>query len=181
MHISPIFSCRVTYYINISEGDDYPGEWRKTIQSDVNLCRVASDGGFTCSSANFSTNSINYQRVCGRARGYQKGHTYAFYGGHHWYRRTIDQDYVSGLSITYSSNPRQHIFTFAAGKGERERRPWNCPCTVSNAHHLSFVGNNYYCEPASVNSSKSTTYYFNGTLWDAAGCVDNCCDDTTQP
>ena len=26
-----------------------------------------------------------------------------------------------------------------------------------------------------------TTYYFNDTLlWDGAGCVDNCCDDTTQ-
>ena len=24
-------------------------------------------------------------------------------------------------------------------------------------------------------------YYFNDTLWDGAGCVDNCCDDTTQP
>ena len=28
---------------------------------------------------------------------------------------------------------------------------------------------------------KIMTYYFNDTLWDGAGCVDNCCDDTTQP
>ena len=27
----------------------------------------------------------------------------------------------------------------------------------------------------------SASYYFNDTLWDGAGCVDLCCDDTTQP
>ena len=25
------------------------------------------------------------------------------------------------------------------------------------------------------------THTFNDTLWDGAGCIDNCCDDTTQP
>ena len=45
--------------INISAGDDYPGEWRKATHEDVSFCRVASDdGAFTCSSANFSTNGI---------------------------------------------------------------------------------------------------------------------------
>ena len=59
--------------IDISAGDDCPGEWRKATQSGVSFCRVASDDTHTCSSANFSTNGISYQRVCGRARGYQKG------------------------------------------------------------------------------------------------------------
>ena len=45
------------------------------------------------------------------------GTLYAFHGS--YYNRTIDEDYVSGLSITYSSNPRQHIWTFASGSGER--------------------------------------------------------------
>ena len=59
---------------------------------------------------------------------------------------------------------------------------WNSPCTVSNAHHLSFVGNNYYCELGSVNAPIRVIYYFNDTLWDGAGCIeDNCCNDTTQP
>ena len=66
--------------INISAGDDCPGEWRKATQSGVSFCRVASDGIETCSSANFSTNGISYQRVCGRARGYQKEDTVAFMG-----------------------------------------------------------------------------------------------------
>ena len=103
--------------INISAGDDCPGEWRKATQSGVSFCRVASHDHtdtFICSSASFSTNGISYQRVCGRARGYQKGDTLPFSNG-----RTVDQSYVSGLSITYSSNPRQHIWTFASGRGER--------------------------------------------------------------
>ena len=44
----------------------------------------------------------------------------------------------------------------------------------------SFVGNSYYCESGSVDPN-SATYYFSDTLWDGAGCVDHCCNDTTQP
>ena len=93
--------------INISAGDDCLGEWRKATHSNVGFCRVASDDWFTCSSANFSTNGISYQRVCGRARGYQKGDTVAIFGQP--FRQPIDEDYASGLSITYNSNPRRHI------------------------------------------------------------------------
>ena len=167
--------------INISAGDDCPGEWRKATISGVSFCRLVSDNQFACSSARFSTNGISYQRVCGRARGYQKGDTLAFYGSHSYYNRTIDQAYVSGLSITYSSNPRRHIWTFASGCGERYNNGFNCPCSSSQAYTLSFVSNNYYCESASWYISSYGTYYFNDTLWDGEGCVDNCCDDTTQP
>ena len=120
--------------INISAGDDCPGEWRKATHSNVSFCRVASDGWFTCSSANFSTNGISYQRVCGRARGYQKGRTFAFYGSESYINRPTDEDYVSGLSITYSSNPRQHIWTFATGAGEIFDNYLNCPCSINGGH-----------------------------------------------
>ena len=171
--------------INISAGDNCPGEWRKATQSGVSFCRVASDGWNTCSSASFSTNGISYQRVCGRARGYQKGESIAFWGSHPIYNHNIDQSYVCGLSITYSSNPRRHIWTFASGRGEKYINAWNCPCTTNIAHNpISSVGDNYYCESAPWYGGTSfirRTYYFNDTLWDGAGCVDNCCDDTTQP
>ena len=31
--------------------------------------------------------------------------------------------------------------------------------------------------------ASTSIYYFNDTLWDGSGCLDNihCCDDTTQP
>ena len=166
--------------INISAGDDCPGEWRKGTESGVSFCRMANDDDFwKCSSAYFSTNGINYQRVCGRARGFQKGDSHAFWGNRH--SRTIDQAYVSGLLITYSSNPRQHIWTFAVGRGEIYFSPWNCPCSRTRGYRPpSYVGNNYYCESASWYYTLRK-YYFNDTLWDGAGCVDNCCDNTTQP
>ena len=173
--------------INISAGDDCPGEWRKATQSGVSFCRVASNSTlsnqFTYSSAIFSTNGTSYQGVCGRARGYQKGDTLAFWSSHPSFSKTIDESYVSGLSITYGSNPRQHIWTFASGRGEKFNNRWNCPCSVNNAYNpsSSFVGNNYYCESGSTYAPSKNAYYFNDTLWDGAGCVDNCCDDTTQP
>ena len=168
--------------IDISAGDDCPGEWRKATQSGVSFCRVASDASFTRSSASFSTNGISYQRVCGRARGYQKGDTLAFYGSHPSFNSGIDEGYVSGLSITYNSNPRQHIWTYASGLAERYVGIWGCPCTTTAAHSPpSFVGNNYYCESAPLYCCNHDRYFFNDTLWDGKECVDNCCDDTTQP
>jgi len=166
--------------IDISAGDDCPGEWRKATRSGVSFCRVATDNRYTCSSASFSTNGRSYQRVCGRARGYQKGGTVAFYGV--LYRRTINQDYVSGLSITHSSNPRQHIWTYASGRGEKESSSYSCPCTsIAAISPPSYVGSNYYCESAPWYYGGSNIYYFNDTLWDGEGCVDNCCDNTKQP
>ena len=169
--------------INISAGDDCPGEWRKAMHSNVSFCRVASDGEHMCSSASFSANRISYQRVCGRARGYQKGDTLAFYRSYLRFNTTIDESYVDGLSITYSSNPRQHIWTFATGRGERINGGFlNCPCSINGGYDPSpYVDSNYYCESGATDWGYLTTYYFNDTLWDGAGCVDNCCDDTTQP
>ena len=114
------------------------------------------------------------------------GDTIAFWGSHFRYNRGIDQSYVDGLSITYSSNPRQHIWTFASGRGEKLTDDrWNCPCSTKKDVNVNYpitaVGNNYYCESASWYESNFGTYYFNDTLWDGEGCVDNCCDDTTQP
>ena len=167
--------------INISAGDDCPGEWRKATQSGVSFCRVATDAfTYACSSANFSTNGISYQRVCGRARGYQKGLALGF----HVYRRkaTIDY-YVAGLSITYSSNPRQHIWTFANGATERYIHLGNCPC-ASHAGNSPppFVANNYYCETAALNNINFSSFFFDDALWDGAGCTGGtCCDNNTQP
>ena len=139
---------------------------------------MASNDRFTCSSANFSTNGISYQRVCGRARGYQKGTTTGFYGTN---SRTIDQDYVAGLSVTHSRNPRQHIWTYASGWHEQNTKN-ACPCSGSKGYTApSFVGSNYYCESGAQIFPSSNRYYFNDPLWDGAGCIDNCCDDSTQP
>ena len=172
--------------IDISTGDDCPGQWTKDTHSNVNFCRVHTDQWNRYSSAIFPTNGLSYQSVCGRARGYQKGDTVAFWASANYYHenhKSIERSYVSGLSITHGRpGNRQHIWTYASGRGERDKSVHSCPCSYAHsANPLDFVGNNFYCEAGSTYQSDHNMYYFNDTLWDGAGCVDNCCDDTTQP
>ena len=110
----------------------------------------------------------------------RRENTWAFARSH---QTTIDGHYVSGLSITYGSNPRHHIWTFACGYSETNQAPSNCPCAVYPGQSPpSYVDDNYYCESVPRYSASSNTYYFNDTLWDGAGCIGGtCCSDTTQP
>ena len=68
---------------------------------------------------------------------------------------------LHGLSITYSSNPRQHIWTFAVGRGEIYFSPWNCPCSRTRGNVLllmlaitiivnQLVGIIHYADPISM-------------------------------
>ena len=66
-------------HVNISAGGDCPTGWVNGSYSGVNFC-YGVDIANNCSSTTFSTNEISYQRVCGRARGYQKGFTFGFAG-----------------------------------------------------------------------------------------------------
>jgi len=168
--------------IDISAGDDCPSGWRKDTYSGVSFCRVVSDDFFVCSSANFSTNGTNYQRVCGRARGYQKGHPIGFYS-YHYDGQTIDGSYADGLLITYDS-PRQHIWTYTIGVFDNYTNNLvNCPCAAGGGPAPPpFVGTNYYCESGGANIVNSSAYYFNDPLWDRSGCItSNCCVTPTQP
>jgi len=167
--------------IDISAGDDCPSGWRKDTYSGVSFCRVASDGYGVCSSTTFSTNGTSYQRVCGRARGYQKGWSVGLHFGYNG----IDGWYVDGLSITHG-HPRQHIWTYANGlyDGLANSDHYNCPCAPgSSVTSPPFVGTNYYCESgANDNIRNDSAYYFNDPLWDGSGCItSNCCDNPTQP
>ena len=92
-----------------------------------------SDDRYTCSSANFSTNGTSYQRVCGRARGNQKGVSHSFRTYHSDGQTTIGGRlilYADGLLITYG-NPRQHIWSYVVGWHDNRTYTYlNCPCTV---------------------------------------------------
>jgi len=77
--------------------DNCPRGWYRATHSGVAFCYQGGTfigrGGSVCSSTAFSTNGISYQRVCGRARGYQKGHTTAFWG-YNIFSPTIDGAYM---------------------------------------------------------------------------------------
>ena len=69
-----------------------------------------------CNSTIFSSTGLMYSKVCGQVRGYQ-------YYALHAFRSLgvgIDSYYVDGVSITYGTNPRKHIWTYAAGITEKK-------------------------------------------------------------
>ena len=165
--------------INISAGDDCPIGWSKSSHEGVSFCTVPSNSR-GCYSANFSTNKVSYQKVCGRARGYQRGAVNGFLRNTY----TIDNEYVEGLSITHG-NPRQHIWTYGTGLSDDANYPrWNCPCAVTpGLNPPCFVGNNYYCESGAIGTYDSQKFYLEDPLWDNAGCSTNnsCCSKPNQP
>ena len=126
------------------------------VSTPKSLCRKNVVQG--CSSVTFSTHSIPYKKVCGRVIGYQYYSTDAFHPYYNAQSRTIDDLYVDGVSITYGSNPRQHIWTLAASLEEDPRAShsvYRCPCSneLANVPFTGlippFVGDDYYCETGS--------------------------------
>ena len=165
--------------IDISAGDNCPSGWTKDTYSDNSFCRKSFDGS-GCSSATFTTSGITYQKVCGKARGYQKGHPN---GGGAFNSLTLDGYYANGLSITYGS-PQQHIWTYANGDYDSISIGSSCPCDNFGSALLipSFVGNNYYCESGREDTDIHAAYHFDDPLWDRSGCIDsNCCSVPNQP
>ena len=167
--------------IDISAGDVCPSGWRSGNHSDVSFCRRFSDDTGTCSSSFFSTNGTSYQRVCGRARGYQKGPTIGFYA-YHRHGQGIDGYYADGLSVTYGS-PRQHVWTYVVGLYDNFTNvDFNCPCAGGHQTSPPFVGANYYCESGVIDTYSNSVYYLNDPLWDGSDCfTSTCCDNPTQP
>ena len=131
---------------------------------------------------NFSTFGIPFTEVCGRAIGYQYQSPDGF-GAFH-VGMNIDDPYVDGLSITYGSSPRHHLWTYAAGVAESDFiSVSNCPCAASNGTQpQSFVGDHYYCESGNVGYFEDQ-WYPNDPLWDGEDCPTNntCCDPPNLP
>ena len=174
-------------HFNISAGDDCPSGWVKDTESGVSFCRPPGNdpAGYMCYSTHFSTNEMNYSSVCGRARGYQKGYVWGFWGSTTTQGNSIEGSYVDGLSITHGTEPRHHIWTYAGGYYEGHN-DWGCPCNpnISPIQPPSYVNDSYHCESGTANASPSgITYFFSDPLWDGSGCSSNnaCCSNEHQP
>ena len=101
-------------------------------------CGRAHSSYYTCSSTTFSVGGSQYSRVCGRAQAYRFGWNYGFYGNFYG-RRSIESQYVDGLSLTHGApGSRQHIWTFASGTYTRNYSAYRiesttqCPCDTGN-------------------------------------------------
>ena len=139
-------------------------------------------GGAGCSSVSYSTFGVPFTQVCGRAIGYQHKSADAFGDENDM---GINDPYVDGLSITYGSTPRQHLWTYAAGHGESSMLSrGNCPCSAAPGGRQppSFVGDNYYCESGNVGTPEDQ-WFTDDPLWDGDGCPtgNTCCDPPNLP
>ena len=137
-----------------------------------------------CSSTTFSVGGYQYSWVCGRARAYRFAVNSAFY----FKRRTIEQGYVDGLSLTHGApGSRQHIWTFASGRmagNYTGHARWQCPCDNGNTYlPPSFVGNDYFCESVLAQRSWRVVLYSNAPLWDGQVCEGGgtCCKFNNPP
>ena len=166
--------------IDTSRGDVCPSGWT----SYNSYCTGGSAAG--CHSVYFLTNSTSYSKVCGKVVGYQKGNMDAFYASAHSTSRSLDGVYVDGISIT-CGNPRQHVWTYAAGASEDDAvvARYNCPCAkYPGPDPPVYIGSHYYCESALNNRRNVTSEFFtDDPLWDGAGCPseNNCCYDAGLP
>ena len=144
--------------------------------------RGSDDDTEGCDSATFTIEG-EYQRICGRIRAYNRGDALAIASTP---GLTVDDTYLSGLSLTHGSSPRQHIWSFAIGLTEDLSVPassdYRCPCDFGTVSLPGFISSDFFCESSwSVPSNlvDLTILNLDDTLWDGKQCRDPslCCDN----
>ena len=182
------------------------GGWRRAIYLDMTdpntecpsgWSTITSDSKRTCGMVGSGSTSVffpiserPYSQVCGRIRAYQNRITQAFNGYNSHRYDTIDSIYFNGVAIMYGS-PRQHIWTFAAGRWENNTRITYevCPCdTTSDIQIPPFVGEDYFCEsgyvyPGYRSGALENRLHSNDILWDGEDChsSSSCCSLHNPP
>ena len=175
-------------YINMSQsGATCPQGLTQTNLSGLTVCGRSGAG---CQSTVFSTLGLNYSHVCGQIRGYQNGTPNGFHPYYYNPSRTIDNLYVDGVSITYGSPSRKHIWTYANGLFLGNAQEHLCPCNNNSLKvPPPFVGSDYYCETGN-NDNKTCCdashyrFFPNDTLWDGQQCPGEeapCCTHPNMP
>ena len=179
-------------YLNMSDPTQTcPPAWELITTPRRSCARPSNAGSWSCYSAMFPVEGIQYSEVCGRIIGYQKGQPGAFLLDNLNQPQTIDSSYIDGVSLTHGS-PRQHVWTFANALDEYPHGVFynqKCPCSnTSETRPInipSYVGNDYFCEtgvpPGQAYSD--ITFYADDPLWDGQGCgpTSTCCTFNNPP
>ena len=170
--------------LNMTNPDHHCPKGFRTITSPKRLCGRQSGPG--CVSTTFPVHGTQYQKVCGRAIGYQHYSPDAFALYHYNSNITIDGTYIDGISITHGHNPRKHVWSFAATLDETRSNYDVCPCTKTDAVYTGvippFVGQDYFCDTGSRYHFQNRIYTHD-PLWDGHGCGprSTCCSFNTPP
>ena len=175
---------RIAYLDMTDPFHSCPPAWREVTSPKRTCARGTDRPG--CDSAVFSANGYRYSRVCGRIRAYQCGTPNAFDSG----SSLINDHYIDGVSITHS-DPRQHVWSFAAGYFESNSGGSACPCSslYSGDHVPSFLGSDYFCDtgadtlPPVCNLNTGAGFFPDDPLWDGEGCAptSTCCEFNNPP
>ncbi len=153
---------RVAYLDMTNNNHQCPSALRQRIDSGLRTCAPYDSDSVTgtCSSVSYPFNGIiHYSKVCGKIRAYFENTLDGFN------YRSIDDNYVDGVSLTHGRTPRHHIWTFA-GKYE-------CPCN----HIPPFVGSDYFCDGRPIWSPIDPS----NPIWDGENCGSNTCCTLNNP
>ena len=181
---------RVAFLNMTDTNQSCPGEWELRTIPKRTCQRKVSRG---CSVAAFSCGGASYSKVCGRIIGYQFGTTDALYGplvGKKTPNQASNQFpiYDGGILITHGTFQRQHIWSFVAGTSQQSTSVLGCPCNIGSSTRLSslpsWLGQDYFCDSATVTSSVDYVFYKDNPLWDGVGCnnsLTTCCKFNNPP
>ena len=171
-------------YLNMSDPSQLcPSTWREYSSSGLRAC--GRQHSFSCSSVNYSSNGLQYSKVCGQIVGYQLGSTDVFDD----VQVDIDSAYVDGVSITHG-HPRTHVWTYAAGEFDylgSGNELWSCPWLLAGSGFTPqiaplYIGDNYYCESGNSNAEyPSSLTDSSDLLWDGLQCEGQCCSNGKSP
>ena len=170
-------------YLNMSDpSQQCPSNWSKYNRNGIRACRRPLSTVGSCSSIFLPVNH-QYSGVCGKVIGYPIVTTDAFTSSNGWANNaTIDGPYLDGVSISHG-NPRNHIWSFAAGARDPQNRHFTCPCVsgYTGPGPQPFVGDNYFCESGILDSIGFPPP--NDKLWDGLMCSNEgtCCTNKSLP
>ncbi len=82
-----------------------PSTLTQRINSNKRTCVINSNSA-SCAPVIYSIDAVRYSKVCGKIKAYQFGSTDAFGNLNRPNSRSIDTNYLDGISLTYGSRPR---------------------------------------------------------------------------
>ena len=120
-----------------------------TTNENTRCVRFTENPG--CSNIVFPEMNIPYSNICGTVQGFWFGTPDGFTGSQRL-SSTINDNYVDGISLTYGTSTKTHIWTFIADEVGSNQ---NCPFQVPQ-----YVGNDYSClNPEFSCTSNSSSCY----------------------
>ena len=129
----------------------------KSLQHDAgeSSCKICGAGP-KCSSVTYPSGGLSYSQVCGRIDVQYSGTPDGLevFSSQRLPSISLDDNYVDGVSLTYGTCPRNHIWTFSAKSSNS--------CTM-RCSAWGFVNSDYSCMECINSAFKQETFYRNLT------------------